>query len=96
MMAGLVTPHEIKQIDRAKWPFTMLQDIMRPPKDVRAVRPETSLQSALELMSRYDLNQLPVVSNGYLQGTLSRAQILSYLQTRTELGARIESHFRPG
>jgi len=83
-ITGLVTPHEIKQIDRAKWPFTTLNDIMRPLEDLRAVTPEASLTSALELMSRYDLNQLPVISNGHLAGVLSRAEILSYLQTHAE------------
>ena len=33
-VTGLVTPHEIKQIDRAKWPFTTLHDIMRPLDDL--------------------------------------------------------------
>ena len=32
-ITGLVTPHEIKQIDRAKWPFMTLHDIMRPLED---------------------------------------------------------------
>jgi len=83
---GLVTPHEIKQIDRAKWPFMTLHDVMRPIRDVRSVAPDTSLKSALELMSRDDVNQLPVVSNGHLEGMLSRAQLLTYLQTHAELG----------
>ena len=84
-ITGLVTPHEIKQIDRAKWPLMTLHDIMRPIGDVRSVAPDASLGSALELMSRDDLNQLPVVSNGHLEGVLSRAQVLSHLQTRAEL-----------
>ena len=84
-MTGLVTPHEIKQINRAKWPFTTVHDIMRPIGEVRSVPPDASLTSALELMSRDDLNQLPVVSNGHLEGVLSRAQIISYLQTHAEL-----------
>lgn len=82
---GLVTPHEIKQIDRAKWPFMTLHDVMRPIGDVRSVAPDASLKSALELMSRGDVNQLLVVSNGHLEGMLSRAQLLTYLQTRAEL-----------
>ena len=86
-MTGLVTLHEIKQIDRAKFPFTTVHDIMRPLADVRSIAPEASLKSALELMSRDDLNQLPVVSNGHLEGVLSRAQIIGYLQTRAELRA---------
>jgi len=84
-ITGLVTPHEIKQIDRAKWPFVTLHDIMRPLEDLQSVTPDTPLTSALESMSRYDLNQLPVVSNSHLEGVLSRAQVLSYLQTHAEL-----------
>ena len=29
-IAGLVTPHEIKGLERARWPYTTLYDIMRP------------------------------------------------------------------
>ena len=84
--AGLVTPHEIKQIDRAQWPFKTLHDVMRPIRDVRSVPPDASLKSALELMSRGDVNQLLIVSDGHLEGMLSRAQLLTYLQTYVELG----------
>jgi Zn-dependent protease/predicted transcriptional regulator len=84
-MSGLVTPQEITQIDRAKWPFTTVHDVMRPIGDVHSVAPGAPLQSALESMSRDDLNELPVVSNGHLEGVLSRAQIISYLQTHAEL-----------
>jgi CBS domain-containing protein len=84
-LAGLVTPHEIKQIDRTKWPFMTLHDVMRPIKDVRSVAPDDSLKSALEVMSRDDVNQLPVVSNGHLEGMLSRTQLFAYLQTHAEL-----------
>ncbi len=85
VVAGLVTPHEVKQVARARWPFTTLHDIMRPLEQMRTVTPETPLTSALEMMGREDLNQVPVVSGGRLAGVLSRAQILSFLRTRTEL-----------
>jgi Zn-dependent protease/predicted transcriptional regulator len=84
-MTGLITPHEIKEIDRARWPFTTLHDIMRPLGEVSSVTPETPLKSALESMTREDVNQLPVVSSGRLEGVLSRAEIISYLQTHAEL-----------
>ncbi|HEX4227043.1 MAG TPA: site-2 protease family protein [Bryobacteraceae bacterium] len=84
-ITGLVTPHEIKQVDRAKWPFTTVHDVMRPLEDLRAVTPDAPLTSALESMARYDLNQLPVVAKGHLEGVLSRAQIVNYLQTHAEL-----------
>jgi Zn-dependent protease/CBS domain-containing protein len=84
-ITGLVTPHEVKEIDRAKWPFITVHDIMRPLDDLRSVTPDESLTSALESMGRYDLNQLPVISNRHLEGVLSRAEILGYLQTHAEL-----------
>ena len=84
-MTGLVTPHEVKQIDRSKWPFITLHDIKRPIIDVRSIAPDASLGSALEVMGRDNLNQLPVVSNGHLEGVLSRAEVISYLQTHAEL-----------
>lgn len=84
-MTGLVTPHEIKEIDQAKWPFTTLDDIMRPIAEVHSVTPDTSLKSALAAMTGEDLNQLPVVSNGRLEGVLSRSEIITYLQTHAEL-----------
>ena len=83
---GLVTPHEVKQAERVRWPSITLRDIMRPVEQLRTVTPDTPLASALEMMSRNDLNQLPVVSNGRMEGILSRAQVLSFLQTRTEFG----------
>ena len=86
-VTGLVTPQEVKQVERARWPFTTLHDIMRPLDQMRTVTPETPLTSALEMMSRHDVNQLPVVSDGHLAGVLSRANLLSFLQTRAELQA---------
>ena len=86
-VAGLVTPHEVKQVARARWPFTTLRDVMRPLEQMRTVTPETPLTSALEMMTRQDLNQLPVVADGHLAGVLSRAQLVSFLQTRAELKA---------
>jgi Zn-dependent protease/CBS domain-containing protein len=86
-VAGLVTLQEVKQIDRGRWPNMTLHDIMRPVEDLRTVAPETPVTAALEMMSRSDLNQLPVVENGRLAGVLSRAHLLSFLQTRTELQA---------
>jgi len=40
---------------------------------------------ALETMGRDDVNQLPVVIGGHLEGIVSRANVLQFLQTRAEL-----------
>lgn len=84
-VAGLITPHEIKGIERARWPFTVVYEVMRPLDQLRTVQPDTPVIEALTIIGREDMNQLPVVSNGRLEGMISRDQILRYLLTRADL-----------
>src|SRR5580698_4008180 len=85
-VAGLVTAHEIKELERPRWPYTTLSDIMRPLDQLHTVAPATPVMEALETMGRDDVNQLPVVSGNHLDGIITRANVLQFLQTRTELG----------
>jgi Zn-dependent protease/predicted transcriptional regulator len=82
---GLITPHEVTRVDRDRWSQTSVQAVMRPLTQLRTVAPESSVIQALELMSREDINQLPVISNGRLVGVISRAHVLRFLKTRAEL-----------
>src|SRR5262244_3157191 len=67
-ITGLITTHEVKKVDRERWSQTSVQSVMRPLSQLRTVAPETPAIQALELMGREDMNQLPVISNGRLQG----------------------------
>lgn len=84
-VAGLVTPHEVKKVERSGWSQASVQSVMRPLGQLRTVAPDTPALQALELMSREDINQLPVVSNGRLEGVFSRGHVLSFLRTQAEL-----------
>ncbi|MGD0131316.1 MAG: site-2 protease family protein [Bryobacteraceae bacterium] len=85
-VAGLVTAHEIKELERPRWPYTTLADIMRTLDELHTVGPTTPVMEALETMGRDDVNQLPVVSGNHLDGIITRANVLHFLQTRAELG----------
>jgi Zn-dependent protease/CBS domain-containing protein len=87
-VSGLITPHEIKQVDRERWPLTSVQSVMRHLDQVRSVTPDTSAIQALEIMTREDINQLPVLSNGHLDGIFSRGHVLRFLQTQAEMHGR--------
>ncbi|HEY6270496.1 MAG TPA: site-2 protease family protein [Terriglobales bacterium] len=82
---GLITPHEVKGVARDLWRQTSVQSVMRPLGQLHTVAPETPALQALEMMSHEDINQLPVISNGRLEGVFSRAHVLRFLRTRTEL-----------
>ncbi len=84
-ISGLVTPHEIKELERPRWPYTTLVDIMRPLDQIHTVTPTTPVMEALETMGRDDVNQLPVVSGKHLDGVVTRANVVEFLHTRAEL-----------
>jgi CBS domain-containing protein len=86
-VSGLVTPHEVKTIERPKWKSTTVAEVMRTLKNLHTVGPGTPVTKALEVMGREDLNQLPVVRNGHLEGIISRSHIVRLLQTRAEFRA---------
>lgn len=82
---GLITPHDVGETDREKWPYITIDEVKRPLDKLRAVTPETPVSEALEIMGREDLNQLPVVRDGHIEGVISRGGVLRLLQTRAEL-----------
>ena len=84
-IAGIITAHEIKEVEPSLRPYKTVSDAMRPINQLRTVTIDTPVKEVLETMGREDLNQLPVVSDGKLEGVISRGQVLRYLQTRMEL-----------
>jgi len=84
-VTGLITPHEVKSVDREVWSQTSVQSVIRPFGQLRTVAPDTPAIQALELMSREDINQLPVISDGRLEGVFSRSHVLRFLRTHAEL-----------
>jgi Zn-dependent protease/predicted transcriptional regulator len=84
-VVGLITPHEVKTVERERWPYTTVDSIMVPIDRLKTVNPETSVTEALEILARDDVNQLPVIANGQLAGVVSRDRVLRFLVTRAEL-----------
>ncbi len=84
-LEGIVTVTDVKKGQRDAWASTRVGDIMtREP--LHTVRPDSELTEALGLMAEKDLNQVLVMKDGALVGLLSRADIIRYLQYRSELG----------
>jgi Zn-dependent protease/predicted transcriptional regulator len=85
VVEGIITAHEIKEIEPSVRPFKTVSDAMRPIDQLRTVTSDTPVAEVLETMGREDVNQLPVVSAGKLEGIITRGHVLRYLQTRMEL-----------
>jgi Zn-dependent protease len=84
---GLLTLHGIKEVPRSEWPVKTVAQIMIPIDQVKRVHPDAGLWGALEEMDRNGVNQLPVMTDGQIQGMLSRDDIIGYLRTLREIGS---------
>jgi Zn-dependent protease/predicted transcriptional regulator len=82
---GLITPRNVGSIPRDRWDRTAVREAMRPLQELHVITPDTPVLDALKLLTSKDVNQLPVVANGTLQGVLSRSQLVQLLQVRSEL-----------
>ena len=83
---GLITLEDIRAVHRERWSSLPVEDVMRPAAQVQTIAPHAPASEAFERMAAEDLNQLPVVSDGHVEGIVSRASILRVLQQRTSLG----------
>ena len=84
---GLMTAHQLRQVEPALWPQTRVSEAMLPVGKVHFVSPDLPALQALQTMSREDVNQLPVMAEGQVVGIVSRGNILQQLQVRSMLKA---------
>ncbi len=84
-VAGMLTPAEMRTVDRERWATTPAGEVMRPLERLHRVSPEAPVKDALEVIGREDVNQLPVIEAGRLKGVISRDQILRLITARAEL-----------
>lgn len=84
-VAGLITPADLRKLNRDDWERTSVQSVMLPLNRVRTVPPDMPAVEAIELMGRENLTELAVIDNGKLEGVFSRGQVLRFLQIHSGL-----------
>ncbi len=84
-MLGMITSNEVRGVDANRWLTVRVAEVMRPLNKIHFVSPEIPVLEALEIMSREDVHQLPVMSNGKVEGVITRAHVLQVVQSRAEI-----------
>ena len=85
-MVGIVTLSDIKDIPQERWGIVTVGDVMTGSDKLKVVRPQDSLEQAMQVLGEGDFDQLPVVDQaGKPVGLLTRAGVLRWLQIREEL-----------
>ena len=85
VLQGLVTIEGVARVPRDRWPVTTALTVMIPARQVHAVTPEDSVESAIATMQQEDVNQLVVLRGEELVGIINRGTIIRQLEMRQEL-----------
>jgi Zn-dependent protease len=85
-LQGLVTVHGVRNVERTRWPFTPVGEIMIPYSELILAHPEEDAWKVLQRMDEKNVNQMPVEEAGRLLGLIARENMIRYMRTRAELG----------
>ncbi len=85
-LLGLVSMRDLKRVPRKEWGSTSVFRAMTPREKLHQVDVRGDVAQALEVMTRENVNQLPVIEFGRFIGFVSRGDVLRLVQIRSELG----------
>jgi Zn-dependent protease/predicted transcriptional regulator len=84
-IVGIMTLHNFRSVPRTEWGSTLVNKAMIPIDKVDRIGPDAEVWEAITKMDSDGVNQLPVMTDGKLQGLLTREHVLQYLQTMREM-----------
>jgi CBS domain-containing protein len=82
-LAGLVTLEDVRKVPREQWNDLRVGDVMTPERDLEVVEEQAAAGEALGKLMRRNVEQLPVLANGHLEGIVRRADILRWVELRS-------------
>lgn len=83
-LVGLIGAEQVRHIQREKWDTTRVRDAMVPLAQGQTVTPEETALRALQLMTRREHDELVVMENGEVVGSIGRRELAHYLSTKGE------------
>jgi Zn-dependent protease/predicted transcriptional regulator len=85
-LLGLVTLSDIHKIPQGGWATTSVYCAMTPANQLATASPSDTIEDALRLLASRDVNQLPVLRGRDFLGVITRADILTFIKVRQDVG----------
>ena len=86
-IAGIISFHDIKVVEKEKWPYTVVQDIMHKEITAFTISPESGALEALDKMIDTHSGRLVVIEDGRIAGMISQRDIMQMLKKKADIGA---------
>lgn len=88
-LVGLATVEDVRRVPQERWPLTLVSEIMTPAEELVTVTPSSDAEQALELLSRRDVEQLPVLESGRVVGLVRRRDLVKWLSLQGRRGLHL-------
>jgi Zn-dependent protease/CBS domain-containing protein len=82
---GIISTRLVKRVPRERWAATAVGAAMIPLSRENTLAPEDGIPAALQKMGASGLSKLPVLEDGRILGMVTRRDITSYLEIRSDL-----------
>jgi Zn-dependent protease/CBS domain-containing protein len=87
-LAGVISLRDLQAVPRADWPRLTVRQAMHQVREENLVHPSDDLAIVFRKMAEEDKGHLPVVEAGRLCGIVTRHDIMTLIQLKTDLGGR--------
>jgi predicted transcriptional regulator len=81
---GMIGIAQVNKISRSQWQATRVRQAMIPLADTTVVAPHDSALYALKLLTESDRDDMPVMHEGQVIGSIGRDELARYLKAKGE------------
>lgn len=78
-LLGLATVDDVRRVPQEQWPVTTVGEIMTRVDELATLAPNADAEEAMSLLSRRDVEQLPVIEAGHVVGLVRRRDLVRWL-----------------
>jgi Zn-dependent protease/CBS domain-containing protein len=89
-LVGMVSLKDLQAVPRSDWPARRVRDAMHQVGEENLVHPTDDLASIFQKMAQADKGHLPVVEDGRLVGIVTRHDIMTLIQLKTDFGGHVQ------
>ncbi|MEX0772355.1 MAG: site-2 protease family protein [Balneolales bacterium] len=84
-LVGLIEINQVKRINKDKWDYTQVREVMAPLENIKTIKADTDAFSLLTEMIDHQTGRILVTENNRVTGIVSRKDIIQFAQFKEEL-----------
>lgn len=84
-LVGLIEINQVKQVNKEKWAYTKVEDVMTPLSHIQTIKPDADAFTLLSEMIDKQTGRILVTENSGVIGIVSRKDIIQFAQYKEEL-----------